>query len=775
MSAMVHAAQVIAVCTGTISSWDRPKRGEHGSTGFKRATIDGSEQFSAGKVVWRPLLMDFLASLPRFNQDLPARNAFQWFEALIGARDAVCYYKYPIVGVSGKPDLVFLVRDLQPIVVRTFPFAADQIRSAEDDSWRVTQGDQEFEIDAPALTLDDLATELQARFDKVRYLRRRLTPQPVVALPLCSEADFWERFGHGLANAVWAGGDQAKDFIKDLDEPLTDTEWKLARSVLQSAIPLTKSPGALVKAADTLGSAIKVLDAEIALLDEQQNKVAIQIPPGPQRIRGLAGTGKTVLLAMKAANIHHHFPDQRILLTFNTQSLYNQARNLVTRFFRFYSDVDPDWDMLHIRHAWGGRSRQGVYFDLCQRQGAEFLNFKAARAKDPEIPFRACCVAAMQHRVDPLYDYVLVDEAQDFPKEFFPLLFRLSNPPHAIYWAYDELQSLASLEIPSPSELFGADPEGKPLVSLDIDNDDGMDRDLVLLKSYRCPQEVLMLAHGVGLGIHNPRGPVQMLGDENSWRAVGYTLESGKLRAGDRVVLYRPPENSPNRIKEIYSGRQPLIYHRAFDTMDQELEWVASQIARDVNVEHVPAEQIVVISLNSVKAKEYMVKLQSHLVNHNVASTIPGLVDDAAEFAEPGMVTLSTVFRAKGNEAPVVYIISFQSLYDFAEEIENRNRAFTSISRSKGWVRITGTGSRMVSVEEELRKIVGDIPRFGFVFPDMAKIRKLDASETTRRRHKVRKAREAVELLKALDPDALSDLSDRERGELLELLQRSKQ
>jgi superfamily I DNA and RNA helicase len=122
-----------------------------------------------------------------------------------------------------------------------------------------------------------------------------------------------------------------------------------------------------------------------------------------------------------------------------------------------------------------------------------------------------------------------VDEAQDFPQEFFPLLYRLAKGSKPIYWAYDELQRLASLEIPDPAELFGMSATGEPLVSLESVEEDGMDRDLVLSKSYRCPRDILMLAHGLGLGIHNPRGAVQMLGDQTSWQAVGYELREGIL------------------------------------------------------------------------------------------------------------------------------------------------------------------------------------------------------------------------------------------------------
>ena len=42
-----------------------------------------------------------------------------------------------------------------------------------------------------------------------------------------------------------------------------------------------------------------------------------------------------------------------------------------------------------------------------------------------------------------------------FPEEFFEVLLKLSFPPHAIYWAYDEMRSLTSVQILSKENLFG--------------------------------------------------------------------------------------------------------------------------------------------------------------------------------------------------------------------------------------------------------------------------------------------------------------------------------
>ena len=237
------------------------------------------------------------------------------------------------------------------------------------------------------------------------------------------------------------------------------------------------------------------------------NRTHIQIAPGPQRIRGLAGTGKTVVLAMKAANIHLRYPDKKILFTFNTQSLYNATKSLISKFYRVNSDSDPDWDVIHIRHGWGGASRPGVYYDVCKQVGAPPLIYRQAKSLDPELPHRACCKAALQLKISPTYDYILVDEAQDFPQEFFQILYRLATEEKAIYWAYDELQNLAMIDAPNPLQQFGTDGQGQPLVTLEGEYPGGIQKDFILHRSYRCPQKVMMLAHAIGWEFTCEEGP----------------------------------------------------------------------------------------------------------------------------------------------------------------------------------------------------------------------------------------------------------------------------
>lgn len=53
--------------------------------------------------------------------------------------------------------------------------------------------------------------------------------------------------------------------------------------------------------ADSRGARLKRVDESIANLDQHQSQAVIETVDGVQRIRGLAGSGKTIVLALKVA------------------------------------------------------------------------------------------------------------------------------------------------------------------------------------------------------------------------------------------------------------------------------------------------------------------------------------------------------------------------------------------------------------------------------------------------------------------------------------------
>jgi len=102
-------------------------------------------------------------------------------------------------------------------------------------------------------------------------------------------------------------------------------------SVLQAISTIRKGKKKReIKKKQSKGAKLVDLEDSIANLDNRQSRAVIETVEGVQRIRGLAGSGKTIVLALKAAYLHAQHPEWKIAITFNTRSLKGQFRQLIS-------------------------------------------------------------------------------------------------------------------------------------------------------------------------------------------------------------------------------------------------------------------------------------------------------------------------------------------------------------------------------------------------------------------------------------------------------------
>jgi superfamily I DNA and RNA helicase len=80
-----------------------------------------------------------------------------------------------------------------------------------------------------------------------------------------------------------------------------------------------------------------------------------------------------------------------------------------------------------------------------------------------------CCAELLNNddELPELFDAILIDEAQDFHFDFYKLCYAILREPKRLVWAYDEVQSLESLSIPTTADIFGTNPDGSLLVDLE--------------------------------------------------------------------------------------------------------------------------------------------------------------------------------------------------------------------------------------------------------------------------------------------------------------------
>ena len=112
-------------------------------------------------------------------------------------------------------------------------------------------------------------------------------------------------------------------------------------------------------------------------LDIQQERISKSIAQGPQRIRGIAGSGKTLLICQKAVYMHLKHPDWKIAITFFTQSLYDTIKNNINMYIKAFTNGEMSYDEnsnLKILHAWGSAKVNGIYREIAEINNCKFLN-----------------------------------------------------------------------------------------------------------------------------------------------------------------------------------------------------------------------------------------------------------------------------------------------------------------------------------------------------------------------------------------------------------------
>ena len=503
--------------------------------------------------------------------------------------------------------------------------------------------------------------------------------------------------------------------------PIDEKLFKPLQAALQR-VSTIKAPKrrSNISSSNSKGAAIRRIESEIANLDQWQKRAAIESPDGPQRIRGLAGSGKTVVLALKAAYLHAENPDWIIGVTFSSRSLYQQFEDLVRRFSFEHSNNEPNWENLRILHAWGGRGREGLYQQIAIRCGVIPRNFLYGRSNyGRDRAFGGVCTellaATAASSPDPIFDAVLVDEAQDLPPSFFQMVYKMTRDPNRIVWAYDELQNLSEVGMPTVDELFGKDASGQSLVTL-VNSENAPHQDIVLPICYRNTPWALTLAHGLGLGTSRGEGLVQSFDDPSQWADVGYRVVDGNLQKGSVVTLERAPDSFPSYFNEVLD-RDDAIVCQVFSDSEEQARWVAKEIKRNIDQDELEHDDILIILPDAYTAKTQAAPVLDALRNVQVDGHLVGVTSNRDEMFIQNSVAIAHIYRSKGNESPIVYILNSQDCVGGRGLITLRNTLFTAITRSKAWVRICGWGAQMEELVAEIEAIRSNDFRLTFNVP----------------------------------------------------------
>ena len=274
--------------------------------------------------------------------------------------------------------------------------------------------------------------------EELKNLGRGAQAEPIASLPVknvlalpdtkrggslsveLAEAGETVLFAEDLASSAFRGA--IGRILSNQGGPLTEEQEKAARAAVNPEIIIEKPDrdNQLVFNPPSDGEDV------FAVMDRQQERLAEYLGPGYRRIRGVAGSGKTLVLLHRARFIARHFPQYRVLLL-----CFNRALSLALKeLAREHKNITVQTvDSL----AKGIAGHSGKKFNLKTEDDWERLRQEALKM--------------VSHRpTDVQYHLVLVDEAQDLRKSHLDLAYAMVRPGRPeekdFVVAYDSAQDI---------------------------------------------------------------------------------------------------------------------------------------------------------------------------------------------------------------------------------------------------------------------------------------------------------------------------------------------
>jgi superfamily I DNA and RNA helicase len=525
--------------------------------------------------------------------------------------------------------------------------------------------------------------------------------------------------------------DTLLDYLKSIKKSdFPNQDYRQLVQAVQAITKLKSRPPRKVTKTDSKGSVLNELEKSISNLDRRQSKAVIETVEGVQRIRGLAGSGKTIVLALKVAYLHSKFPEWNIGVTYYTRALKNQFIELITKFTIEHKNEEPDWSRVKIQQAWGSSKDSGFYFEFCKLNNVEYLDYDNARnrygASANYIDLISAKAISESKNEIQVYDAILIDEAQDFTESFLKLCYKMLKPAKAgnesnrrLIYAYDELQKLNKANsLGNPNDIF-------PGINFSNEHNKPQ-QDIILEKCYRNSAPVLVTAHALGFGIYRKEKElVTMFKDKELWTDVGYKIAAGTLNFGQQVILKRDNDSSPSLLSDRIDSSD-IIQFRTFPTKEDQFNFVVKEIEKNLKQDELTYRDIIVIHPNPVVAKNELAPIRRMLFDIDIESHLAGVSTSPDEFFIENSIAFTSIYRAKGNEAAMVYIVGAEFCYGGYELIKKRNILFTAITRSKAWVRVVGVGASMNELEQEFSRVKAENFQLNFTYPTVEEMEKLN-------------------------------------------------
>lgn len=478
-------------------------------------------------------------------------------------------------------------------------------------------------------------------------------------------ADYIEDIGHisdkfGYKDEIGRPRIWKEQFIKKLNyleidlEKILLNEENLKEEDIKKVDLLTSLATGSINDIDRIKGQTKDLlekiKKRIILFDSDQTRFIYEdISKKIIRIQGLAGTGKTELLLHKLKELYLKDSSTKIVITCHNKVLKESLEKRIPEFFNFMKvEEQIKWnERLWCISSWGKRidKNSGLYSFITHFYDIKFYPFSNSKGYN----FKEICQKATEElklkNIEPYFDYILIDESQDFSEEFIKLCDMITRKK--IYVAGDIFQSIFNIE--------------------SLNN---VNADFLLNKCYRTDPKTLMFAHSLGMGLFE-ENKISWLNEEG-WKACGYEVQKDE----NNYILTRSPLR---RFEDLDLEKENTVEIFSLKKNKEEYAVKIFEIIQDIikKFPTVSPDDIAVIFLEDTK------------YNYELMDIVASLVDEILHWkTNKGYETKkkieNTIFisnknNIKGLEFPFIICVSTNII---SSNLIERNALYMIITRS---------------------------------------------------------------------------------------------
>ena len=489
---------------------------------------------------------------------------------------------------------------------------------------------------------EDFEDYIADYIEDIGYISDKYGYKEEIGRPRIWKEQFIEKLNYSKANLEKILSNE--EILKDEDIRKVDLLTSLAIGSIND----------IIRVKGKVEDLLEKIKKRIILFDSDQTRFIYEDIPDKKvvRIEGLAGTGKTELLLHKLKELYLKDNSTKIVITCHNKVLKESLEKRIPDFFNFMKvEEQIKWnERLWCISSWGKKidRNSGLYSFITHFYDINFYPFSNSKGYN----FKEICQKAIEElelkNIEPYFDYILIDESQDFSEEFINLCDMITKKK--IYVAGDIFQSIFNIE------------------SLKNVND----ANFLLNKCYRTDPKTLMFAHSLGMGLFE-KNKISWLNEEG-WEACGYEVQKDE----NNYILTRSPLRRFEDL-DLENENTVEIFSLKKDNDKQEYAVKIFEIIEEI------AQKFSTVSPNDIA----VIFLEDTRYNYELMDIVAHLIDKLLNWkTNKGYETKkkieNTVFisnknNIKGLEFPFIICVSTDII---SSNLIDRNALYMIITRS---------------------------------------------------------------------------------------------